>query len=98
MIAELHAHPERIARMMTAHGRIPLDVLRRQLREGARAGKFRRIGPEQFVANMMGLLLFPFAVRAALCELLDLDSARWQSFLEERRRNLPDFVMAGLRP
>jgi TetR/AcrR family transcriptional regulator len=98
MIAELHAHPERIARMMTAHGRIPLDVLRRQLQEGARAGKLRRIGPEQFVANMMGLLLFPFAVRAALCELLDLDAARWQSFLEERRRILPDFVMAGLRP
>ena len=98
MIAELHAHPERIARMMTAHGRIPLDVLRRQLQEGARAGKLRRIGPEQFVANMMGLLLFPFAIRAALCELLGFDSARWAGFLEERRRILPDFVMAGLRP
>jgi AcrR family transcriptional regulator len=98
MIAELHAHPERIARMMTAHGRIPLDVLRRQLQEGARAGRLRRISPEQFVANMMGLLLFPFAVRAALCELLGFDSARWESFLEERRRVLPDFVMAGLRP
>ena len=98
MIAELHAHPERVARMMTAHGRVPLDVLRRQLQEGARAGRLRRISPEQFVANMMGLLLFPFAVRVALCELLDLDSARWQAFLEERRRLLPDFVMAGLRP
>ena len=98
MIAELHAHPERIARLMTARGRIPLDVLRRQLHEGARAGKLRRIGPEQFVANMMGLLLFPFAIRAALCELLGFDSARWAGFLEERRRILPDFVMAGLRP
>lgn len=98
MIAELHAHPERIARMMTAHGRIPLDVLRRQLQEGARAGKLRRIAPEQFVASMMGLLLFPFAIRAALCELLGLDADRWQAFLEERRRMLPDFVMAGLRP
>ena len=98
MIAELHAHPERIARMMTAHGRIPLEVLRRQLQEGARAGKLRRIAPEQFVASMMGLLLFPFAIRAALCELLGLDADRWQAFLEERRRMLPDFVMAGLRP
>ncbi|HEY7613980.1 MAG TPA: TetR/AcrR family transcriptional regulator [Gemmatimonadales bacterium] len=98
MIAELHAHPERVARMMTAHGRIPLDVLRRQLQEGARAGKLRRISPEQFVASMMGLLLFPFAIRAALCELLGFDSSRWESFLEERRRILPDFVMAGLRP
>jgi AcrR family transcriptional regulator len=98
MIAELHAHPERIARMMTAHGPIPLDVLRRQLREGARAGKLRRISPEQFVANMMGLLLFPFAIRTALCELLGFDAVRWQAFLDERRRMLPDFVMAGLRP
>ena len=98
MVAELHAHPERIARMMAAHGRVPLDVLRRQLREGARAGKLRRIGPEQFVANMMGLLLFPFAIRPALCQLLGFDSERWQAFVEERRRILPDFVMAGLRP
>jgi len=98
MVAELHAHPERIARMMTAHGRVPLDVLRRQLQEGARAGKLRPIAPEQFVASMMGLLLFPFAIRPALCELLGFDSERWEAFLKERRRMLPDFVMAGLRP
>ena len=98
MVAELHAHPERVSRLLTAHGRIPLDALRRQLQEGARAGKLRRIGPEQFVASLMGLLIFPFAIRSALCELLDLDPARWQSFLDERRRLLPDFVMAGLRP
>jgi hypothetical protein len=65
---------------------------------GARAGRLRRISPEQFVANMMGLLLFPFAIRAALCEMLEFDSGRWQAFLDERRRILPDFVMAGLRP
>lgn len=98
MIAELHAHPERMARLMAAHGRVPLDVLRRQLQEGARAGRLRRISPEQFVANMMGLLLFPFAIRVALSQLLDLDADRWQAFLEERRRILPEFVMAGLRP
>jgi TetR/AcrR family transcriptional regulator len=98
MVAELHAHPERIARIVSAQGRIPLDVLRRQLEEGARAGNLRRISAEQFVANMMGLLLFPFAIRAALCELLGFDAARWKAFLEDRRRLLPDFVMAGLRP
>jgi TetR/AcrR family transcriptional regulator len=98
MVSELHADPERIARMMTVHGRVPLEVLRRQLQEGARAGKLRPIAAEQFVASMMGLLLFPFAIRPALCELLGFDSKRWEAFLEERRRILPDFVMAGLRP
>ncbi|HEX2220287.1 MAG TPA: TetR/AcrR family transcriptional regulator [Gemmatimonadales bacterium] len=98
LVAELHAHPDRIARLMRGHGKVPLDVLRRQLQEGARAGRLRRISPEQFVANMMGLLIFPFAIRPALCELLDLDADRWRAFLDERRRILPDFVMAGLRP
>jgi hypothetical protein len=79
-------------------GRVPLDVLRRHLREAARAGKFRPISAEQFVANLMGLLIFPFAIRPALMELLSLDDARWRAFLEERRRLVPDFFMSGLRP
>jgi AcrR family transcriptional regulator len=99
LISELHAQPERIARLMSRQGgRVPLDVIRRQLREGARAGKIRPISAEQFVANLMGLLIFPFAIRPALRELLSLDDSRWRAFIEERRRLVPDFFMAGLRP
>jgi TetR/AcrR family transcriptional regulator len=99
MVAELHAEPERITRLVAKQGgRIPLDVIRRQLREGAKAGVIRPISAEQFVANLMGLLIFPFAIRPALCELLDLDATRWRAFIDERRRILPDFFMAGLRP
>jgi TetR/AcrR family transcriptional regulator len=99
LISELHAQPERIARLMTRQGgRVPLDVIRRQLREGARAGMIRPISAEQFVANLMGLLIFPFAIRPALRELLSLDDTRWRGFIEERRRLVPDFFMAGLRP
>ncbi len=98
LISELHAEPERIARLMTRQGRVPLDVLRKQLQQAARAGTIRRISAEQFVANMMGLLIFPFAIRPALCELLSLDAAGWRAFVEERRRLVPAFFMAGLRP
>jgi TetR/AcrR family transcriptional regulator len=99
MVSELHAQPDRIARLMTRQGgKIPLEVIRKQLRDGAKAGKYRPMSAEQFVANMMGLLIFPFAIRPALAELLSLDDTRWRAFIEERRRLLPDFFMAGLRP
>jgi AcrR family transcriptional regulator len=98
MVSELHSEPERISRLMIRRGRIPLDVLRRQLREGARAGKLRPVSAEQFVANMMGLLIFPFAIRPGLAQILGLDAAGWRAFVEERRRFLPGFIMAGLRP
>jgi TetR/AcrR family transcriptional regulator len=98
MVSELHNEPDRIVRLMARRGRIPLDVLRRQLREAAAAGTIRRLSAEQFVANMMGLLIFPFAIRLALCELLGLDEAGWRGFLEERRRILPELILSGLRP
>jgi AcrR family transcriptional regulator len=98
LVSELHAQPERISRLMARRGQIPLDVIRRQLREGARAGTLRPISAEQFVASMMGLLIFPFAARPALCQLLGLDADGWRAFVDERRRILPGFIMAGLRP
>jgi AcrR family transcriptional regulator len=98
LVSELHAEPERISRLMARRGQIPLDVIRRQLREGARAGTLRPISAEQFVASMMGLLIFPFAARPALCQLLGLDADGWRAFVDERRRILPGFIMAGLRP
>jgi AcrR family transcriptional regulator len=98
LVTELHADPERVARLMAKRGKVPLDVIRRQLREAGRAGQIRPISAEQFVVNLMGLLIFPFAIRPALAELLSLDATRWPAFLDERRRILPDFFMAGLRP
>jgi hypothetical protein len=99
LISELHSQPDRVSRLMTRQvGPVPLDVIRRQLREGARAGKIRQISAEQFVVNLMGLLIFPFAARPALMGLLSLDATRWRAFVEERRRLVPDFFMAGLRP
>jgi AcrR family transcriptional regulator len=98
LISELHAQPQRISRLIVRNGRVPLDVIRRQLQEAAKAGTIRRISAEQFVVNLMGLLIFPFAIRPALGEMLSLDATRWRAFIEERRRLLPDFFMAGLRP
>lgn len=98
LVSELHAEPDRIARLMSRRGKVPLDVIRRQLRDAAKAGAIRPMSAEQFVVNLMGLLIFPFAIRPALGELLSLDATRWRAFLDERRRTLPDFFMAGLRP
>jgi AcrR family transcriptional regulator len=98
MVSEMHAEPQRVAALMAKTGGPPLDVIRRQLREAADAGVMRRISPEQFVVNMMGLLIFPFALRPGLIALLHLDPDRWAEFMEERGRLLPDLILAGLRP
>jgi TetR/AcrR family transcriptional regulator len=98
MLSEMHAEPERVSRVFSKRGGVPLDVLRQQLREAAKGGRIRPISAEQFVVNLMGLLIFPFAIRPALGALLSINESNWPAFLEERRRLLPAFFLAGLRP
>jgi TetR/AcrR family transcriptional regulator len=98
MVSEMHAEPGRVAALMAKRGRPPRDVLRRQIREAVRAGTMRSISAEQFIVNMMGLLIFPFALRAGLSALLGIEPEGWTAFMEERKRLLPDFILAGLRP
>ena len=98
MISEMHAEPGRVAAIIKRRGHPPREVLRRQLRAAVEAGAMRPISAEQFIVNLMGLLIFPFALRPGLTLLLEMDPSDWSAFMEERRRLLPDLILAGLRP
>jgi TetR/AcrR family transcriptional regulator len=98
LVSEMHAEPERVAAVMARRGSPPRDVLRRQIREAVEAGVMRPISAEQFIVNLMGLLVFPFALRPGLSALLGIKPAGWAAFMDERKRLLPEFILAGLRP
>jgi hypothetical protein len=72
--------------------------LGRQIKERVAAGKMRRMTPEQFVVNLISLSVFPFAARPLLNVALGLDEKKFESFINTRRKELPSFILAGLRP
>jgi TetR/AcrR family transcriptional regulator len=98
VISEAHAEPERVRAIMGGTGGAPLGVLRRQLAAAIAAGEIRRISAEQFVVSLIALLVFPFIVRPLLPVLVGIDGDRFPAFVEARKRELPDFFLAGLRP
>jgi AcrR family transcriptional regulator len=98
ILSELHHNPERITRIVAAVGTPPLEVLRGQLEAGWRAGSLREIGVEEFVVNLVSLTVFPFAGRAMIEALLGMDEARFEGFVAERKRGIPEFVLSALRP
>ena len=105
ILAELHHHPERLAALKEAVG-LPVaqlaEALRQrlgaQLAERAAAGTMRTIVPEQFIASLISLVIFPFAARPLLQVALSLDEAGFDRFLDERRAELPGFILNALRP
>ena len=105
ILAELHHHPDRIESFREAAGFDPAmfksimtGKLAKQLRAEAAAGRMRPISPEQFVVNLLSLSVFPFAARPMLYLALGMDDRKFESFLNVRRRELPAFILAGLKP
>lgn len=105
ILSELHHHPERLAALATAGNANPAHVvdalllrLGAQLREGVEAGRIRPIAPEQFVVNLLGLVVIPFVARPLLDVALDFDDAAFDRFLDTRRAELPGFILNALRP
>lgn len=105
ILAELHHHPERLEELKGAIQLQPAQLVRElrqrlgaQLEERAAAGTMRRISPEQFVVNLLALAVFPFAARPLLDLALGMDDAAFARFLDERRVELPGFILNALRP
>lgn len=105
ILAELHQHPERVRGLQEAIGLQPAMVaktllarLRTQLEEGAKAGTLRRIAPEQFMVSLLALTVFPFAARPVLDLALGMNDDGFARFLDQRRAELPAFILSALRP
>lgn len=106
ILSELTHHPSRVVEMMEAvvgmaAARVRpqvFGVLERQLEEGAARGELRRMSAEQFAVNLLSLCVFPFAARPMLGAILGLRGERFEEFIEERKIELPGFIMRGMRP
>jgi TetR/AcrR family transcriptional regulator len=98
VVSEIHYHPDLVLEVFGERGPPPLGKLAAQLEEAAATGAIRPIAPEQFVANLMSLVLFPFVARPLLGLMLGMERDWFAAFLDERREMLADFILRGLRP
>lgn len=106
IISELSHQPERIHQFMTTMtGKQPHEVggvmvkrLRAQIQAEVKAGRMRPIAPEQFIVNLLSLCIFPFAARPLLSAVLGFDGPGFTRFIAARRKELPEFFIAALRP
>ena len=106
ILAELHFNPERITALASqVAGGNPASIIQAflqrlgaELDAQASIGLMRPIAPEQFLVNLIALCVFPFAARPMMRLVLGLDDDAFNRFLDERRTELPDFILNALRP
>lgn len=106
LLAEAHQQPERLNNLMQkAIGTVPANVaklalahIEHQINARVAAGTMRAMTPRQFLVNLMSLVVFPFVARPVLSAAFGFDNDAFEVFLDERRRELPGFILNALRP
>jgi TetR/AcrR family transcriptional regulator len=106
LIAELNHYPERAAQLLeTMSGTTPANLrarlfgtLGRQLEDAARDGRIRPTRPQEFVLNLVSMVVYAFAARPLVMAILGLDDASFAEMMEQRKTEIPAFFLAALRP
>jgi AcrR family transcriptional regulator len=106
LLAELNHYPERAEQLLVAmSGTTPANLrgrlfgtLGRQLEEAARDGSLKPIAPQDFVLNLVSMVIYAFAARPLVMALMGLDDAAFTAMMERRKVEIPEFFLAALRP
>jgi TetR/AcrR family transcriptional regulator len=106
LLAELNHYPERAEQLLeTMSGTTPaalrtrlFGTLGRQLEDAARDGAIRPIRPQEFILNLVSMVVYPFAARPLVNAILGLDDSTFAAMMERRKADIPAFFLAALRP
>ena len=106
LLAELNHYPERAEQLLESMAGTTPSVLRarlfgtlgRQLDAAAREGLIRPIRPQEFVLNLVSMVVYPFAARPLVEAIMGLDDSTFVAMMEQRKAEIPAFFLAALRP
>lgn len=98
IISEINKHPERFIETILPRELPKPQVFMRQVEEEIAAGRIRPIHPRHLIINIISMCVFPFIAKPMARFALGLNSVEMKLFLEERKEQVTEFVLAALRP
>ena len=97
ILMELNRNPELIAEIITGSGMHP-DLLLGVIQAEVDKGNIKAIDPRQLIVNLIGLCIFPIAAKPLLMRVLfEGDENIYQTFLEERKKEVSKFIINSIK-
>lgn len=98
IISEINKHPDRFFEAILPKELPKPQIFMRQVEEEIAAGRIRHIHPKHLLINIISMCVFPFIAKPMARIALGMNSAELRLFLEERKEQVTEFVLASLRP
>ncbi len=96
LINEINRDPEGWLHIKPILHEIKTSRFMQQFNENVKSGYFLPIKPEQFLTNLMALILFPFVNKTMLTTGFAMDETKFNHFITERKKIVPAMVLRAI--
>ena len=94
---EINNNPERILKYFKLSG-MNMERVRQKIEKAVKDELIINIEPEQLIVNVIALSVFPFIAKPLITGvLLDNNDARFQKLMEERKKEVSQFIIKAIR-
>lgn len=97
VIHEMNQHPERFRKFVKNTGIEIPEVFVNQIQSEIESETMRKIDPREFIINTIGLCVFPLIARPMIETVFDMNEEQYQQFLEQRKKELPKFILNAVK-
>ena len=94
----MHSDPQHFQKMFgDIPKRIPILLVKAEIKKAVDEGLIRPIDPPQLVMNMLSLCLFPFIARPMFQLVMDMSDIQFKKLMEQRKTEVADFIIQSIK-
>lgn len=94
ILNEIRGNPSKIAARINEEISPMRSYLFKELQEAGKSGKIPPIEPFHFIANLVGLAVFPFVAKPILQRVTNISDDQFSAFMQERKKLVPVWLKA----
>lgn len=99
VLTELNKNPDKtVAILQSTNNFQKMQQLMGQIILEIQVGKIKPINPLHLVINIMSMCVFPFAAKPMIQNMLKLSDADYTLILEQRKKEVIQFILAAIKP
>jgi TetR/AcrR family transcriptional regulator len=98
VLNEINRDPEYfMQKVMSGKTRPQPEKFLQQIEREIKKGKIKRISPLQLLMNLLSLTIFPFVAKPMFQKNLGIDELQFSSIMEQRKREIPKFIIDSIK-
>lgn len=95
---EINRDPDQfITRIWGEEKKFQPEKFMKQIETEIKAGRIKPVHPAHLFLNLIGMTIFPFVAKPMITRNIQVSDARFRLLMEERRKEIPQFIIDSIK-